>query len=1380
MHSTSKKLLALLLTLAMVLTMLPTLVFAANEKPAADEVVTIEFLGTSDVHGQLYATDYTADSSTSGTYKRGLTRVATYVKEQRAAYNNVFLVDTGDLSQGTPLTYYYDFQKPNVEDPAMKALRTMGYDMFVVGNHEFNYGMTILQRQLKYLTSDATATESQVSVSVANYLDASTNSADSKDWKTWNSYEPYHIYDYDGVKVAVIGLGNPNVPKWDVPENWKGIYFAGVIETYKHYEAEMKSKAGMIVVVTHSGVNSDPDSDFIEELIKETNSVDLVFSGHEHNNKVWKIQNSDGKEINVIQPYTKARAIGQAVVQYNKTTKTISSIDAKTVNMENYAIDSQLAAVLKPYETATWNEYMLNKIGTAAGNYPAANLGTAPSAFMDLINSVQLWGAYDRTKKNTPSDTSDDTMAQLSISAPLTSGDAANLISTGDIMLGDMFKLYRYENWFYQITMSGREVREWLEFAATKIKLDTSNNPTVSASDLTYYDVIMGDGFSYKLDASRPLDSRVVSMTYKGAEVKDTDKFTVVVNNYRYNGGGNYVAWLNAHGCSFTANDQKRVIYSTEYDMLQGEDLGQARNLLAAYIQEKGTITPTITSTWSVVVGDTDAYHFEVLSTTDMHGRATTSDVSTQKVDANSMERVATIVTNERATYGNNLLVIDDGDLIQGTLVAQYAINKKADVENPMITALKTIGYDVYNMGNHEFNFTPAQRDTQVSFARAANIAVTAANIVLKTDGKNSKGESVKAGDPYYDPYYIKTLDAGNGRTVRVAVIGLGNAANATWDLETNYPNLQFNSLDNPTGLLENEINKWSSYLVTNKLADIIIVAAHSGFGSDDGITSPNFMLESQAKTGTKNAHNIDLMICGHDHSATIQTVKNADGKDIYIVDGGGTTVTENVFTVTFNADKSVKDFTVTAKSVALATAKGDEALGSTEQHWFDETYAWASTPLGTFNNGWNDVTAEATGKTNNDMVLQQTSLMNFVHKAQIWSTWQSYESKGIAGAIVSIASPVFGKGSDGTLSFVPKDGDTVSMLELSKLYRYSNNLMCAVDMTGRQLYNWMSKVADMYTIKDGKAALADGVSIYGVDTFYGVDYTFDLTRPVGHRIASAKINGVDLLKYDGKIRVALNSYRLSGGYGFADATGLSEKDCCWTASQYLGSDRSPVPTQLGEYVSFMKTVSPKDKVSHGTDSTWTLSTVSTITNPFTDVKESDYFYEAVLNLHAQGVIGGTSATTFTPNGKLTRGQIVALLYQMDGTPAPTAAAPFKDVTSSDYYAKAVAWAYENKITAGITPTAFNPKGFVTREQMVTFLYSMARYQKRTLAKDPADITTYSDYSTVSAYAREPLAWAVGNGMVSGVGNNMLSPKTVALRGQAAVVLFRYQNAQNK
>lgn len=572
--------------------------------------VTIKMLGTSDIHGQLFATDYTAAAAASGTYKRGLTRVATYVKEQRAAYQNVFLVDTGDLIQGTPLTYYYAFNQPTVDDPAMKALRTMGYDLFVPGNHEFNYGMTILQRQLGYLTSAATTSESQVAVSTANYLAAATNDADTKDWATWNGYAPYIVKNYDGVRVAYMGIGNPNVPKWDVPANWDGIYFAGVLETYLHYEAEMQAAADIIVICSHSGINSDAGSDFIEELIKTTNSIDLAFTGHEHKDAVTVIKNADGKDINVLSPYTKARKIADAELVFDPETDELT-VTAKIVAMENYALDEELVEVLQPYETATWNDYMNNKIGEAAGPYSALNLGTAPSAFMDLINRVQLWGAYDATGENTPDDESDDTMAQLSISAPLTSGDATELIPTGDIFLGDMFKLYRYENWFYQITMTGKEVKTWLEFAATKIRVteDKGSTVTVSNSDLTYYDVIYGDGFYYMIDPTQPEGSRIVKMTYNGTEVADDDTFTVVVNNYRYNGGGNYVKYLNDNGCTFVANDPDRIIYSTQYDMIQGEDKGQARNLLADYISEKQIITPDITSTWEIKT----EYDFELL-----------------------------------------------------------------------------------------------------------------------------------------------------------------------------------------------------------------------------------------------------------------------------------------------------------------------------------------------------------------------------------------------------------------------------------------------------------------------------------------------------------------------------------------------------------------------------------------------------------------------------------------------------------------------------------------------------------------------------------------------------------------------------------------------
>ena len=570
--------------------------------------VEINLMATSDVHGQFYATDYTADYAASGTYYQAMTRVATFVKQQREAYENTFLVDCGDLVQGTPLTYYYAFNQPQVDDPAMKALRMMGYDMFVPGNHEFNYGMTILQRQLGYLSSDATETECSVAVGCANYLDSDTNTDAAIDWNTWNDYAPYQLYDYNGVTVAVMGIGNPNIPKWDVPANWDGIYFAKVIDTYKHYEQEMTEKADLIVLASHSGVDSDAQSDFIRQLVSETNTIDLVFAGHEHRSGVTKIANSDGNEIPVFSLSTKAAVVGQAIVTYDKIAGTYT-VDAKNVPMsardENrkwqplYEVDPDLEAALKPYETATWQDYMLQPIGKATGNFSAANLGTAPSAFVDLVNKVQIWGAYDRTGENTPDNDKDDAPAQLSITAPLTSGNAENLIPEGDIVLGDMFKLYRYENWFYQITMSGKEVRTWLEYSASKVQVRDDGTVNIQGG-LTYYDVIYGEGFSYVIDPAQPKGSRIVSMTYQGEEVADDAEFTVVINNYRYNGGGDYVKYLNEHGCDFKANDESRIIYSTQYDMIQGEDKGQARNLLADYIREAGEISPSIESTWSI------------------------------------------------------------------------------------------------------------------------------------------------------------------------------------------------------------------------------------------------------------------------------------------------------------------------------------------------------------------------------------------------------------------------------------------------------------------------------------------------------------------------------------------------------------------------------------------------------------------------------------------------------------------------------------------------------------------------------------------------------------------------------------------------------------
>lgn len=1178
----------LTLRTALLLVALLCVVWTVPALAEGGDTVEILFLATSDMHGQMYATDYTADVSASGTYRQGLTRVATYIKEMRAQYEHVFLADGGDTIQGTPLSYYYAFYKGNEEDPCVKALRALDYDLWVVGNHEFNYGMEILQHQLENATAPATEGEDTLWVSMANYLDCNTNSDAQKDWATWMGYDPYRIYDYDGVKVAVMGVGNPNIAKWDVPANWEGIYFANPVETYLHYEEEMDAQSDVIVLVSHSGIDGDPDSDFIRAMVEQTSTIDLVFSGHEHRNGVTEITNAAGAVVPVVSPSTKCNVIGQAKVTVDKATGA-KTVEAECVNMRDYPVDPELEALLAPYEQAAWNDYMLQPIGKATGDFTAADLGIAPSAFVDLVNRVQIWGAYDSTGFNTPDDPTDDTPAQLSITAPLTSGDAANLISEGDIVLGDMFRLYRYENWFYQITMSGKEVRTWLEYSASKLGYDDQGSLVVNGG-LTYYDVIYGDGFSYDIDMSAAPGSRIASMTYNGEEVMDDDTFTVVVNNYRYNGGGDYIKYLNAHGCSFTPNDESRIIYSTQYDMVQGEDLGQARNLLAEYIRQQGEISPEITSTWRLV--NLDSHQLAVLSTTDMHGRSTAQNVSTQKDETTSMERVATVVDRERQAFEDRVVVIDNGDTIQGTLVAQYAINYKADEENPMLSVMKAIGYDAWIMGNHEFNFTPEQRDHQTRLADEAGIAVLSGNIVALADGVNFRGEAISAGESFYDPYTVKTITFADGKSVRVGIIGLSNAANHTWDLATNYPNLQFSSLDNSDGILAEEVNRWASYLKENDLADIVIVSAHSGMGTDDGVGTEGFLLESQALAAAKASRNVDLFIYGHDHSQKVLQVENADGEPLFMVNGGGTSVTKTVFDVQFDENGAYAGYVVSSDLLPLTYYAADEALSETMQPWYDETYAWASAPLGVFDGGWSAISDQAQGKTNTDLVLKQTALLDFVHKGQIWCSWQSFEDLGMEGATVSIASAVFGTASDRTLSFVPQDGDTISTLELSKLYRYSNNLLCAVDMTPEQLYGWMSAVADMLAIgENGEPVLGPDVSIYGVDTFYGIDYTFDLTKPQGERVTAATIGGVNLLDMEGTIRVTLNSYRLSGGYGFYDVTGLSEADCCWTASTCLGADRAPVPTQLGEYVEHMGTVTPGDAVPHGFDSTWTIVT---------------------------------------------------------------------------------------------------------------------------------------------------------------------------------------------
>ena len=187
------------------------------------------------------------------------------------------------------------------------------------------------------------------------------------------------------------------------------------------------------------------------------------------------------------------------------------------------------------------------------------------------------------------------------------------------------------------------------------------------------------------------------------------------------------------------------------------------------------------------------------------------------------------------------------------------------------------------------------------------------------------------------------------------------------------------------------------------------------------------------------------------------------------------------------------------------------------------------------------------------------------------------------------------------------------------------------------------------------------------------------------------------------------------------------------------------------------------------------MKTLST-TLPFTDVKNTDWCFSEVAQVYAKGIMGGTSNTTFTPAGTLTRVQVVAMLYRMAGSPVVAAgSASFSDVDSGAYYANAVKWAAGKEIVGGYADGTFAPNRAITREQLAAILYRYAKANGTDVSVgEDTNLLSYKDFQSVGQYAVPALQWAVGSGLVSGTSNDTLSPKGTATRAQAAVILVRF------
>ena len=177
---------------------------------------------------------------------------------------------------------------------------------------------------------------------------------------------------------------------------------------------------------------------------------------------------------------------------------------------------------------------------------------------------------------------------------------------------------------------------------------------------------------------------------------------------------------------------------------------------------------------------------------------------------------------------------------------------------------------------------------------------------------------------------------------------------------------------------------------------------------------------------------------------------------------------------------------------------------------------------------------------------------------------------------------------------------------------------------------------------------------------------------------------------------------------------------------------------------------------------------------PFTDVSETDWFYADVAYVYANGLMAGTSVTTFSPNVTTTRGMIVTILYRLEGEPTISGTCPFDDVKSGSYYEKAIIWAAAKGIVSGYGSDLFGPDDPITREQMAVILFRYAQYKGLDVsAGEDTNILSYSDALDISEYAFPAMQWICGESILNGSDGNLM-PRGSATRAQVAAILHRF------
>lgn len=529
------------------------LAFLSPAPSGAADRVQVTILGTTDLHGNIYPLDYYTNKPDN----RGLAKVATLIKRVRKENPNSMLVDSGDTIQGTPLEYYHNKKNNAPHDPMMLAMSALGYDAMTVGNHEYNFGLKVLEKA---------RSEAKFSWLSSNTYEKGTDQT---------HYQPYLVKELSGVRIGILGLTTPGVPVWENTQNYEGLDFREPVSEARKWVSVLreKEKVDAVVIAMHMGLEEDlrtgeinpgqvPSENRAVTIAKQVPGVDVIFMGHTHrdvpalyvNGVLLTQANHWGRHLARADLYLQKEANRWHV--YAKSARTIPVDD-------NVAADADILKLIEPYDRET-QEWLSRVIGESSTELTAREARFRDTAILDLIQRVQLEAGK----------------ADVSMVASF-NPDAR--INKGSVSVRDIAGLYVYENTLVVLEVTGQQLKEALEHSAKYFRAYESGKTAAELVDekIPAYNFDIAEGVTYVLDITRPLGQRIQDLGFRGKPLDPKQKLKLATNNYRVNGGGGYTMYKDAP-----------VVYRSSEEI---------RELIIDWVERNQTIPTEPTNNWKIV-----------------------------------------------------------------------------------------------------------------------------------------------------------------------------------------------------------------------------------------------------------------------------------------------------------------------------------------------------------------------------------------------------------------------------------------------------------------------------------------------------------------------------------------------------------------------------------------------------------------------------------------------------------------------------------------------------------------------------------------------------------------------------------------------------------